>query len=130
MGLIRRQSGLDLKAKIQTWLSTCERFESTLNWGCVSITSDHTIKVNDSYRSFILEQIIYLGELPDYIMFDFTRCQPVKNPEVRMNIPEIITQLNKVSNNIIGIDRCTINITAWESYDFQKDESGKWSVVD
>lgn len=129
MGLIRKQAGFDLQAKIQTWLSTCERFRRSLEWGYVHITPDNMIKVNNFYRSFAIEQIICIGELPDYIMFDFTECQPVQNPQVPMDIPEITSQLNKASNNIIGIDRCIIHTTVWESYEFRKDKSGKWKVV-
>lgn len=131
MGLIRKQAGFDLEAKISTWLNTCERFKTTLWWGYVSIAPDNTIKVNNLYRSFAMEQIIHCGELPDYIMFDFTDCYPVKNPHMMMDISEVIEQLNKASNNIIGIDRCTIYTnTTWEPYDLQKDKHGKWRVVD
>lgn len=129
MGLIRKQIGFDLETKISTWLNTCERFKTSLRWRYLFITPDYTIKVNNFYRSFVLEQIIYLGELPDYIMFDFTSCQPIEYPKVKMDISEVIEQLNKASNNIMGIDRCTIRISLREAYDLQKDERGKWRIV-
>lgn len=130
MGLIRKQGGFDLSLKIEDWLNTCERFKTSLRWRYVFIAPDYTIKVNNFYRSFVFEQIVYLGELPDYIMFDFTGCQPIEYPKVKMDISEVIEQLNKASNNIMGIDRCTIRITVREAYDLQKDEHGEWYVVD
>lgn len=127
MGLIRKQARVDLKTKIEEWIKTNPTLNEYTRYCWFDITPDYAIETNHTcmLRSILLAK----EEIPDYIIFDFSGCGVVTF-DLPWSCEEIVKNLNKYDKHVIGVDKYTIMISAWEYYDFQKDESGKWRVTD
>ena len=107
MGLIRKQSGLDhdLKTKIETWAK-----KSNI---VLDITDDLRLRVPNAAREIIIQVILYLlekesQEFPEYIMFDFSRCDYCAHVYHCGCIDDVIQLFNKADKHFFGINECRI----------------------
>ena len=104
MGLIRKQAGLDLKVKIEKWVS--EHLGSFFKH---TIDDDYRIRVANEDDSWMVifkltsdEKI----EVPDYISFEFNKS--IEGVFWRANTERIVDTLNKYSHIFYNLDHITL----------------------
>lgn len=113
MGLIRKQAGFDLKAKIEEWIKSCPVMNMYAEQGWVKITPDYTIKITHSYalRPILLTE----GEMPDYLIFDFSDCGMILI-DLPWSYEEILKNFNKCDKYITGIKHCIVTSLSGKAY--------------
>lgn len=104
MGLIRKQAGLDLKVKIEKWVS-----EYLGSFFKHAIDDDYRIKMASDDEAWMV--IFKLSseekiEVPDYISFEFNKS--IEGVFWRVNIERIVDTLNKYSRIFHNLDRIAL----------------------
>ena len=110
MGLIRKQAGLDMKVKIENWVS-----ETLGSFFRYTIDDDYRVNVEDDDDSWlvIFKLASEVIEIPNYISFVFNK--QIEGVFWRVNIEKIVDALNKYSHVFHNLDRLTLrNHTKWD----------------
>lgn len=110
MGLIRKQAGLDMKVKIEKWIS--ESLGSLFRY---TIDDDYRVNVEDDDDSWLVIFKLASGviEIPNYISFVFNK--QIEGVFWRVNIEKIVDALNKYSHVFHNLDRLTLrNHSEWD----------------
>lgn len=111
MGLIRKQAGLDLKVKIESWIS--EYLGSFFEY---SIDDDYRIRVERSNDSWyvIFRLVRQEVEIPEYISFAFKK--KIEGTLWDVNIKKMVNLLNKYPHLFHNLNHLTFtNYTPWSS---------------
>ena len=128
MGLIRRQMGSDLKIKIEDWLKKS-------NLVLLGITDDLRLLVPNSSREILIQVILYTIKefqgLPEYIVFDFSRCDYCTHIYHYGCIEDALQLFNKADKHLFGINKCRIYCHESERaiYDLERID-GEWRCVE
>lgn len=109
MGLIRKQAGLDLKTKIESWIS-----EYLSPFSRYTISDDYRIIVERSDDSWyvILRLVRHGVEIPDYVSFVFNK--EIEGALWGVDIEGLVDALNKYSHLFHNLNKLTFtNYTHW-----------------
>lgn len=109
MGLIRKQTGFDLKVKIEKWVS--ESLGSIFQY---TIDDDYRINVSsDGYCWYMIAELLKRDiEIPDYISFVLKK--KIDGTLWNANIGKMVDLLNKHPHSFHNLERLTlINYTPW-----------------
>ena len=109
MGLIRKQVGLDLKVKIEKWVS--EHLTSFFQY---TIDDDYRIRVESIEDSWyvLLRLVRPEVEIPDYISFVLN--EKIEGTLWDINIERLVDTLNKYSHLFHNLNKLTlINYVPW-----------------
>lgn len=109
MGLIRKQTGFDLKVKIEKWVS--ESLGSIFQY---TIDDDYRINVSsDGYCWYTIAELLKRDiEIPDYISFAFKK--KIDGTLWNANIEKLVDLLNKHPHSFHNLERLIlINYTPW-----------------
>jgi hypothetical protein len=99
MGLIRKQAGLDLKAKIENWIS--EYMGSYFEY---TIDDDYRIKSKGDHHSWLLIYKLSSSEIeiPDYVSFSLEKRISISTWQV--DVESIVNTLNKYSHLLNNLE--------------------------
>ena len=108
MGLIRKQTGIGIESRIDTW---CKDFRKRSHgWSELAISRGEGNKLYPLYQGpLLLLDITEEPEIPDYILISYEKCLSNKKLEIWSvpvwKTPETFTQdLNRISGHIEGLE--------------------------
>ena len=124
MGLIRKQAGFDLKAKIEEWIKSYPVMNMYAEHGWIRIASDYTIKV--THGNTLRQILLTKGEMPDYLIFNFLTGCSIVMIDLPWDYEEIIKNFNKCDKYITGIVYCIVRSSSGITYGLVRHKN-KWT---
>lgn len=131
MGLIRKQAGVDLETRVQTWVDQLYddmRINPQLR-GMFEVSEDKVVKIKTLHRS-VLHKLINRGEdLPDYILIEFDRLsQLIDLYFENLECDTIRTRLYKIGPHLKNLEKIKVSVNHHqEEYLFERFGNNKWT---
>lgn len=134
MGLIKKQAGVDLGTRVQTWVNQLYddmRIDPQLRGGMFVVDEDKVVKIKALHRS-VLHKLINRGEdLPDYILIEFDRLSQLIDlyfEGSECDITQIRTGLYKIGPHLKNLEKIKVSINQHqEEYLFQRFGNNEWT---
>ena len=133
MGLIKKQAGVDLGTRIQTWVDQLYD-DMGINpqlRGMFEVDEDKIVKIKALHRS-VLHKLINRGEdLPDYILIEFDRHSQLIDlyfEGSECDITQIRTGLYKIGPHLKNLEKIKVSLNHQEEeYLFERFGNNEWN---
>lgn len=132
MGLIKKQAGVDLETRIQTWVDQlCEDLEIIVKSKPVEILNDNSILVTAFPRLTLLWLLKRREDIPDYIMVNFSLSPGIIDltlTDPTHDIDWIASKIDKINTHIRGLKKIRVTVgNDQKEYMFRLEEDSKWT---
>ena len=132
MGLIKKQAGVDLETRIQTWVDQlCEDLKLIVKGRPIEILNDNSILVTAFPRLTLLWLLKRREDIPDYIMVNFSLSPGIIDltlTDPTHDIDWIVSKIDKISTHIRGLKKIRVTVgNDQKEYMFRLEEDSKWT---